>query len=91
MFVCLPNESLLELERLTKIEQFSYDLEMKTREQANARGDEGHPRELSRNQLELSFDVILQHDWPIEQRLLHIRIFFGGKTKRPCFEIFSIG
>ena len=61
---------------------------MKTREQANARGDEGHPRELSRNQLILSFNVILQHDWPIEQYLLHIRIFFGGKTKRPCFDLF---
>ena len=37
----------------------------------------------------LCFDVILQHDWPIEQCLLHIRVFFGGKTKRPCFD-FSI-
>ena len=24
-------------------------------------------------------------DWSIEQCLLHIRVFFGGKTKRPCF------
>ena len=37
---------------------------------------------------ELRFDVILQHDWPIEQCLLHIRVFFGGKTKRPCFDLF---
>ena len=36
----------------------------------------------------LRFDVILQHDWPIEQCLLIIRIFFGGKTKRPCFDLF---
>ena len=42
------------------------------------------PEELSRNR----FDVILQHDWSIEQCLLHIRVFFGGKTKRPCFDLF---
>ena len=47
-------------------------------------------RELSRNQTILRFDVILQHDWPIEQCLLHIRVFvfFAGKTKRPCFGLF---
>ena len=43
---------------------------------------------ISRNQLTLRFDVILQHDWPIEQCLLHIRVFFGGKTKSPCFDLF---
>ena len=43
------------------------------------------PDELSRNR----FDVILQHDWSIEQCLLHIRVFFGGKTKSPCFFLFS--
>ena len=42
----------------------------------------------SRNQFILRFDVILQHDWPIEQCLLHIRVFFGGKTKRSCFDLF---
>ena len=36
----------------------------------------------------LRFDVILQHDWPIKQCLLHIRVFFGGKTKSPCFDLF---
>ena len=46
------------------------------------------PEELSRNQSILRFDVILQHDWPIEQCILHIRIFFGGKTKSPCFDLF---
>ena len=46
-----------------------------------------HARELSRNQPILRF-VILQHDWPIEQCLLHVRVFFGGKTKRPCFDLF---
>ena len=47
-----------------------------------------HARELSRNQPILCFDVILQHDWPIEQCLLHIRVFFGRKTKSPCFDLF---
>ena len=49
-------------------------------------GEKTSSRELSKNQEILRFDVILQHDWPIEQCLLHIRIFFGGKTKRPCFD-----
>ena len=47
-------------------------------------------RELSRNQSILRFDVILEHDWPIEQCLLHIRVFFGGKTS-PCFDLLSTG
>ena len=34
-------------------------------------------------------NLILQHDWPIEQWLLHIRVHFGGKTKRPCFDLFT--
>ena len=42
----------------------------------------------SRNQSILCFDVILQHDWPIEQCLLHIGVFFSGKTKRPCLHLF---
>ena len=29
-----------------------------------------------------------QHDWPIEQCLLHVRVFFGTKTKSPCFDLF---
>ena len=57
------------------LERFSYDLEMKTREQ-------------NRNSKRMEIDVILQHDWLIEQCLLHIRVFFGGKTKRPCFDLF---
>ena len=32
-----------------------------------------------------SFQVILQHDWPIEQCLLHVRVFFGEKMKGPFF------
>ena len=47
-----------------------------------------HPRELSRNQPILRFDVILQDDWPIEKCLRHIWILFGVKTKRPCFDLF---
>ena len=47
-----------------------------------------HAWELSRNQPILRFDVIMQHDWPIEQCPLHIRVFFGGKTKRACFDLF---
>ena len=50
---------------------------------ANARVKKRHARERCRNQLILRFDVILQHDWPIEQCLLHI----GGKTKRPCLDL----
>ena len=46
------------------------------------------PKGLSRNQSILRFDVILQHDWPIEKCLLHIRVFFGRKTKSPCFDLF---
>ena len=93
------------------LEQFSYDLEMKTREQNknNKRAKikrfdwfieriQTHlwlvkrtlcwknfmPEELSRNR----FDVILQHDWSMEQCLLHIRVFFGGKMKSPWFVLF---
>ena len=47
-----------------------------------------HARELSRNQPILWFDVMQQQDLPIEQCLLHIRVFFGRKTKRPCFNLF---
>ena len=32
--------------------------------------------------------VILQHDWLTEQFLLHIRVFFGGKTRSPWFDLF---
>ena len=55
----------------------------------NARVKKLHTRELSRNQPILRFDVILLHDWPIEQCLLYSRVFFGGKTKRPCFDLFN--
>ena len=51
-------------------------------------GEKRHALELSRNQPILCFDVELQHDWPIEQSLLHVRVFFGGKMKRLCFDLF---
>ena len=35
------------------------------------------------NQSILRFDVILQHD-----NTIHIGVFLGGKTKRPCFDLF---
>ena len=50
---------------------------------ANALVKNHHAQELSRNQPIFHFDVILQHDWPIEQCLLH----FGGKTKGLCFNL----
>ena len=46
-----------------------------------------HPRTCE-NQPILHFDIILQHDWPIKQCLLHIRVFFGEEMKRPCFDLF---
>ena len=36
-------------------------------------------------------DVILQHDWPVEQCLLHIRVFFDGKTKSLVLIFSAIG
>ena len=108
--------SLLSANHNFTIERFSYDFELKTREQnrSNKRtkierfdwflkriqtrvafgwlsersGEKIHARELSTNQPILCFAVILQHDWPIEQCLLYLRVFFGGKTKWPCFDLF---
>ena len=51
-------------------------------------GEKPHARELSSTQPRLRLDVILQHDWSIKQCLLHIRVFFGGKRKGPCFDLF---
>ena len=48
-------------------------------------GEKLHARELPRNQPILRFDA---HDWPIEQCLLHIRVFYAGKTKSPCSDLF---
>ena len=49
------------------------------------------PEELSRNQSILRFDVIPQHDWPIEQCLLHTEIFFGRKTRSLCLIFHPLG
>ena len=58
---------------------------------ANAQVKKRHARELSRNQPILRFDVILQHDWPIEQCLLHIRVSLAGKRRGDVLIFSSIG
>ena len=47
------------------------------------------PENFLRNKSILCFNIILQHDWPIEQCPLHNRAFFGGKTKNPCFDLLN--
>ena len=94
------------------MERFSYDLDMKTREQNrnNKRTEierfgwfiertqtrvafgwlsnhSGEKISCPKNFLE-SFASTSRHHWSIEQCFLHISIFFGGKTKRPCFDLF---
>ena len=79
------------LPKRTEIERFNWFIERIQPRVAfgwlSERVKKRHARELSRNQPILRFDFILQHDWPIEQCLLHIRAFFGGKRKRPCFDL----
>ena len=77
----------------TEIERFDWVIKrLKTRVAfgwlSETRVKKIHARELSRNQLILRFDVILQHNWPIEQSVLHIRVFFGEKTRKPFFALF---
>ena len=75
----------------TKIERFDWFIEgvaFGWLSERSYRVKKLHALELSRNQSILRFDVILQHDWPIEQCLLHIRVFFGEKTKSSCFDLF---
>ena len=76
----------------TEIERFDWFIErIQTRVAfgwLSKRSGEKTARQLSRNQPIPRFNVILRHDWPIEQCLFHIRVFFGGKTKRPCFDLF---
>ena len=74
-------------------ERFSYDLQMKTREQSrnNKRTEiERFDWFSERKQRAWLFALTsnCNNDWPIEQCLLHIKVFFGGKTKRPCFDLF---
>ena len=41
------------------------------------------------NFLEINrYFALMSYDWPIKQCLLHIRVFFGRKTKRPGFYLF---
>ena len=78
--------------KLTEIERFDWLIERTQTRVAfgwlSERSIKLHARELSRNQPILRFDVILQHDWPIEQCLLLIRVLSGGKRKRPYFDLF---
>ena len=53
--------------------------------QANAPVKKLHSLELSRYQSILRFHVILQHDWVIEECLLHIRVFFGLEKEESMF------
>ena len=92
IFVWPWNENPRTTKRTEK-ERFDWFIErIQTREAfswLNERSGEKklHAQELSRNQSMLRLDVILQRDWPIKQCLLHISVFFGGKTKRPCFDL----
>ena len=72
----------------TEIERFDWFIKQIQTCYANTRGKKLHAQELSRNQSILRFGFTLQHDWPIKQCLLHIRVFFGRKRKRPCFDLF---
>ena len=69
----------------TEIEQFDWFIE---RIETHVAFGWLSERELSRNQPIFRFDVILRHDWPIEQCLLRIKVFFGGKMKKACVDLF---
>ena len=58
--------------------------------QANARVKKRQARELSRNQPILCFHVILQHDYPIEQCLLYLRVFLSGKRRGHVWSFHSL-
>ena len=49
------------------------------------------PEELSRNELILRFDVILQHDWLIEQWLLILGFSLARKRRGHVLIFSSIG
>ena len=50
-----------------------------------------HARELSRNQPILSLDIILQHDWPIEQCLSILGFSLAAKQRGHVLIFSSIG
>ena len=58
-----------------QLERFSYDLEMITREQKR------NNKRTEIERFDWFIERILQHDWPIEQCLLHIRVFLEGKRR----------
>ena len=69
----------------TEIEQFDWFIE---RIQTHVAFGWLSEQELSRNQPIFRFHVILRHDRPIEQCLLRIKVFFGGKMKKACVDLF---
>ena len=74
----------------TEIKRFDWCIEQIQTHLAFCWLSERSPEKTScpKNFLEIALTVILQHDWSIEQCFLHIRVFFGGKTKSPCFVFF---
>ena len=83
-------------DKRTEIERFDWFIErIQTRVAfgwlSERLGEKTSSRELSRNQPILRFDVILQHDWPIEQCLLHIRVSLAGKRRGYVLIFSSIG
>ena len=55
---------------------------------ANALVKKLHARKLSRNQSILGIVRLANRVAVWHQRNLHISVFFGGKTKSPCFDLF---
>ena len=74
-------------DKRTEIERFDWFIERIQTRVAFGWVKKLQARELSRINRYFAL-FILQNDWPIEQCLLHVRVFFGGKTKRPCFDLF---
>ena len=79
-----------ENNKRTEIERSDWSIERIQTRVAFGWLSERSREKLSRNQPILRFEVILQHDWLIEQCRLHIWVIFGGKTKRPCFDLFIL-
>ena len=75
--------------KLTEIERFDWFIErMQTRVAFGWLSERsGDKTSCSRTFWKSTNTSLWRHDWPIEQCLLHIRVFSGGKTKRPCFHL----
>ena len=80
-----------ENNKRTEIERFDWFIQRIQTRQAFGWLSERSREKLSRNQPILRFEVILQHDWLIEQCLLHIRVFFAGKQRGHVLIFSSIG